>query len=84
MSDRELISHYEMLNMRMVDIDRAAEQAVKYEQDMSSSHYPLYYQNHLGHLHIGDSWSKLQKERKLTRIELRKRGISPESLSNAE
>jgi hypothetical protein len=76
MSDMELINHYEMLEMRILDIDRAREQSVEQEQDMQNSHYPQRYHNHLGHLHIGDNWNKLKKEKELTLIEMRKRDIS--------
>ena len=77
MSDRELINHYEMLEMRIVDIDRARERSVEQDQDMNNGHYSQRYQNNLAHLHIGDSWNKLKKEKELTLIEMRKRGISP-------
>lgn len=77
MSDRELINHYEMLEMGMVDIDRARGQSIEQEQYMNNSHYPARYHNHLGHMHIGDNWNKLKKEKELTLIEMRKRGISP-------
>ena len=77
MSDKELVNHYEMLEMRILDIDRAREQSVEQEQDMQNSHYPQRYHNHLGHLHIGDNWNKLKKEKELTLIEMKKRDISP-------
>jgi hypothetical protein len=77
MTDRELINHYEMLEMRMVDIDRARDQSEEKKQEMYNRHYPPEYQNQLGHLHIGDNWSKIKKEKELTRIEMRKLGISP-------
>ena len=77
MSDKELVSHYEMLEIRMDDIDRVRQESLEQDQDMNTSHYPETVFNHLGHLHIGDSWSALKKEKRLALIELRKRGISP-------
>ena len=77
MSDRELINHYEMLEMRIADIDREREQYLKQERDMYKSQYPEIGYNHLGHLHIGDNWTKVRKEKELTLNEMRRRGLSP-------
>lgn len=77
MSDKELINHYEMLEMRMIDIDRTREQSIEQEQDLYNRYYPEDDYNHLGHLHIGDHWNALKKEKKLTQFEMRKRGMSP-------
>jgi len=77
MSDTELINHYEMLETRMVDIDRGREQSLELERDLNNGHYSAKYQNFVGHLHIGDNWNELKKEKELTLIEMRKRGISP-------
>lgn len=77
MSDRELINHFEIIEMGMVDIDRARGQSLEQDQYMNNSHYNEKYHNHLGHLHIGDNWNKLKREKELTLIEMRKRGISP-------
>ncbi|MDY6951319.1 MAG: hypothetical protein SWE60_07405 [Thermodesulfobacteriota bacterium] len=76
MSDSELILHYDMIEMRMVDIDRAKQEAIEQRRDMDGSYSQKQY-NHLEHLHIGDYWNKLKKEKELTLIEMRKRGISP-------
>lgn len=77
MSDRELINHYEMLEKGMVDIDRSRELFLKQEQYINDSYHPERHENSLGHLHIGDNWNKLKKEKELTLIEMRKRGIPP-------
>jgi ferritin-like protein len=77
MSDMELIHHYEMIEMRMIDIDCAKQQSIEQRQDIYSRSYPQKPYNHLGHLHIGDHWNELKKEKELTRIEMRNRGISP-------
>jgi hypothetical protein len=77
MSDSELVNHYEMLEMRIDDIDRTREQSIDRERDLwNNSRSPERYQNHLGHLHIGDNWNELKKEKEMTLIEMRKRGIS--------
>lgn len=77
MSDSELIKHYEMIELRMVDIDRGIENDLEqdqqlYDYDDSETGY-----SRLRHLHIGDTWGQLRKERALTRIEMKNRGISP-------
>lgn len=77
MSDSELIKHYEMIELRMIDIDRKIENAHEqdqqyYDNDDSETGF-----NRLRHLHIGDTWSQLRKERALTRTEMKNRGISP-------
>ena len=77
MSDRELIDHYKMIEMRMKDIDRAREQSIDQKHEMYNGYYPKNYYNHLGHLHIGDDWNELKKEKKLTLIEMKNRDISP-------
>ena len=77
MSDKELIHHYEMIEMRMIDIDRTKEQSIEQRKEIYSGSYPQQDYNHLGHLHIGDHWNELNKERELTLIEMRNRGISP-------
>jgi hypothetical protein len=77
LSDRALISQYEMVDMRLIDIDRTREQSMRQQQDIDKRHYPADYQNHLGHLHIGDNWNRLRKEKSLIEIEMRKRSISP-------
>jgi ferritin-like protein len=77
MSDTELINHYKMLEMRMIDIDRNREQSLKQEHDLYGRHYPGDAYNHLGHLHIADHWNALKKEKQLTQWEMRKRGLSP-------
>ena len=77
MSDRELTHHYEMIEMRMIDIDRSREQSIEQRQDIDKQFYPVDYQNQLGHLHIGDNWNALRKEKTLTEIEMRKRSLSP-------
>jgi hypothetical protein len=78
MSDRELINHYEMIEMRMMSIDRARERSLKQKQEIYNGTYPRDYSNHWGHLHIGDSWNELKKEKKLTIIEMKNRGITPQ------
>ena len=77
MSDRELINYYKMIEMRMIDIERAKEQSIVQEQYIYNRYYSEKYYNHLGHLHIGDNWYELKKEKNLTLIEMRNRGISP-------
>ena len=72
MSDRELVNHYKMLEIQLIDIDREKEESLNRERE----YYPEIYYNHLGHLHIGDNWYKLKKEKNLTLIEMRNRGIS--------
>jgi len=69
MSDRELINHYKMLEMRMIDIDRTKKQSIEQGQDIRG--YPKNHYNHLGHLHVGDIWNEQKREKNLTR------GISP-------
>lgn len=76
MSDRELIHHYEMIEMRMIDIDRSREQSIEQRQTIEKRFYPKDYQNQLGHLHIGDNWNALRKEKMLTENEMRKRSLS--------
>jgi ferritin-like protein len=77
MSDAELINHYKMLEMRMIDIDRNREQSLEQEHDLYGRHYPGDGYNHLGHLHIADDWNALKKEKKLTQWEMKKRGLLP-------
>ena len=77
MSDKELINHYEMIEMRMMDIDSTREQSLKQKQEIYDGTYPRDYSNHWGHLHVGDNWNELKKEKKLTLIEMKNRGIAP-------
>lgn len=77
MSDQELINHYEMIEMRMIDIDSTREQSLKQKQEIYNGYYPRTYYNHWGHLYIGCNWNELKKEKKLTLIEMRNRGLSP-------
>ena len=77
LSDRELLTHYEMLEMKMVHIDRARDESEAGKEALYNRHYPNRDQNRLRHLHIGDEWSRLREERQLTLIEIRKRGLSP-------
>ena len=77
MSDTELVNHYKMLEMRMNDIDRKREHSIDQEHDMYRDYYPKDPYNYLGHLHISDQWNVLRKEKQLTQIEMRKRGLSP-------
>jgi hypothetical protein len=77
MSDRELVAHYEMLEMRLVDIDRARERSVEQEKDMLDLQYPREHLYELDHLHIGDEWYEVKEEKELTANEMRKRGLSP-------
>jgi hypothetical protein len=58
MSDAELIGHYKMLEMRMIDIDRNREQSLEQEHDLYGRNYPGDGYNHLGHLHIADDWNR--------------------------
>jgi len=76
MSDTELINHYKMLEMRMIDIDRNRDQSIDQEHDLYGSHYLGDGYNYLGHLHIADDWNALKKEKKMTKWEMRKRGLS--------
>ena len=77
MSDTELINYYEMLDMRLIDIDRNREQSIDQGHDIYGSYYPgdAYY--YLGHLHIADDWNSLRKEKKLTQCEMIKRRLLP-------
>ena len=77
MSDRELIDHYEMIEMRMNDIDRTTEGTVEQDRDIENARFPEGRRDHLGHLHIGDSWYELRKEMEMTLNEMEIRGISP-------
>jgi len=77
MSDRELIHHYEMIEMRMIDIDRTKQQSIEQRHDIYRGSNRQKDYNHLEHLHIGDHWNELKKERKLTLIEMKNRDISP-------
>ncbi len=77
MSDRELSNHYKMLEMQLDDIDRARELSMEQKYDTHNNPYPDKQKNQLGHLHIADNWGGLKKEKELTLIEMRKRGISP-------
>ena len=77
MSDRELVDHYEMIEMRMIDIDRMRQQSIERWKSIESSSHPQKYYNHLEHLHIGDHWNELKKEKTLTLMEMKNRGISP-------
>ena len=77
MSDTELINHYKMLEMRMIDIDRNREQSIEQKNDIFGRCYPGDPHNHLGHLHIDDHWNILNKEKKLTQREIEKRGMLP-------
>lgn len=77
MSDAELINHYKMLEMRMIDIDRNREQSLEQERDLYGRQYTGDGYNHLGHLHIADDWNALKKEKKLTQWEMIKRGLTP-------
>jgi hypothetical protein len=76
MSDAEIINHYEMIEMRMADIDFKTERSIDNKKDLNDNHAPENRYNHLGHLHIGDTWYELKKERDLTRKEMQIRGIS--------
>ena len=73
MSDRELVNHYEMLEARMIDIDREGEQSVEQQRRLDDNKY----QHNIANLHVGDTWYNLNKEKELTLIEMRKRGMSP-------
>jgi len=77
MSDRELINHYKMIEMRMTDIDGKRELSIEQEQYKYSGYHPISYYNNLGHLHIGGNWNALYKEKKLVLIEMRNRGMVP-------
>jgi ferritin-like protein len=77
MSDRELINHYEMIEMRMIDIGRTREQSIEQKHDIYNGYYPRNGFNLWGHLYIPDNWNELKKEKKLTLIEMRNRHISP-------
>lgn len=77
MSNRELINHYKMIQIRMIDIDRSTEQMVEYEHQVYGGYYPNRDYNRLNHLHIGDNWYELKKEKKLILIEMKNRGILP-------
>jgi hypothetical protein len=61
-----------------MSIDRARERSLKQKQEIYNGTYPRDYSNHWGHLHIGDSWNELKKEKKLTIIEMKNRGITPQ------
>jgi len=76
MSDTELINHYEMLELRLINIDRNREQSIDQEHDIYGSDYPGDVYCYLGHLHIADDWNSLRKEKKLTQREIKKRGLS--------
>ena len=39
MSDQELINHYEMIEMRMIDIDSTREQSLKQKQEIYNGYY---------------------------------------------
>lgn len=80
MSDRELIEHYQMIEMRMVDLDRAQEQSIQKNEEMANPNYDARYYNSLQNLHIGDTWSELRKEKDLAIRELSRRGLSPPRL----
>ena len=75
MSDKELINYYKMIEMRMIDIDRTKEQSIEQEQYIYNRYNSEKYNNHWGHLHIGDNWYELKKEKNLILIEMRNRGI---------
>lgn len=77
MSDKELINHYEMIEMQLMSIDRARERSLKQKQEIYNGTYPRDYSNHWGHLHIGGNWNALYKEKKLVLIEMRNRGMVP-------
>ena len=77
MSDAELVNHYKMLEMRMSYIDRNREQSIEQERDIYGGYYPGDAYNYLGHLHIGDHWNALKKEKKMTHLEMGKRGLPP-------
>ncbi len=77
LSDEELIAHYEVVEMRMRDLDRNREDSIQQRQNMHSGYDPEFDHNHLGHLHIGDQWNDLNKEKKLILHEMRSRGLSP-------
>ena len=76
MSDAEIINHYEMIEVRMSDIDRKREEALGQELYRNYKHDPERHYNHLGHLHIGDTWYGLKKEKELTKMEMENRGIA--------
>ena len=76
MSDIQLIDHYEMLEMRMNDIDRTTENSVAQDRDINTAQFPEGRRDHLGHLHIGDTWYELNKEKEMTLNEMDRRGIS--------
>jgi len=77
MSDKELIEHYKMVEMRLVDLDRAKEQSIEDNRHISNNHNDAKFLNQLHHLHIGDTWYELRKEKDLTLSEMRIRGIPP-------
>jgi hypothetical protein len=77
MSDKELIEHYRMVEMRLVDLDRAKEQSIEDNRHISNNYDDAKYLNQLHHLHIGDTWYELRKEKDLTLVEMRNRGLSP-------
>lgn len=73
MSDEELINHYQLIEMRIVDTDRDRECAFEEKKskfgDAESKDYGLYYISHGSH--------GLRKEKRLVLNEMKARGISP-------
>ena len=72
MSDKELLSYYYQINNRLDDIDRNTEQ----NKVIDNNNYDPN-RDRITHLHIGDTWGHLQKEKKLVLSELHKRNITP-------
>ena len=77
MSDRDLVEHYKTVEMRLEDLDRAKAQSMEENERISKRDGGPDYLSQMHHLHIGDTWYGLRKEKDLTLRELRKRGLSP-------
>lgn len=82
MSDSELISHYKMIEMRMLDIDRDLEHSMEQDQALLDEYNRDRPFNRLDHLHIGDTWHQLREEKALTRIEIEDRGMTLPPMGN--
>ena len=77
MSDRDLVEHYKTVEMRLEDLDRAKSQSMEENERITKRDGGPDYLSQMHHLHIGDTWYELRKEKDLTLGEMRKRGLSP-------
>lgn len=75
MSDKELISHYQVIEMSIVDTDRTNDRTIEEERRTENDINPQNYNGRYYNLYQGSLY--LREEKKLILQEMNRRGISP-------